>query len=264
MRSVIVLCIGVSLLGFAGVASAGQSGGTHAVTLQPTVVSLVQGTNNTVQLGLMIDGQFSYPFTFKADPPPDNGIALDSVGVLSGTPQKIADQNVTVRVTDSTGKSVAAYPLVIHVTNRLMVMLGTSETGAAPSPAGTPASDPAPQATGKSQPPSPTFVLESMYTGGDTITGHLLPKAAPSDPSGPGNQKNLAGKPAAQAPAGGPNADPPPASLPTPENPAGAKPGNADPPGENQAAPAKVDAKANFEADTFTVSCTPRVPPGER
>ena len=36
MRSAIVLCAGVLLLGFARVGSAGQSGGTHAVTPQPT------------------------------------------------------------------------------------------------------------------------------------------------------------------------------------------------------------------------------------
>ncbi|GEM_PF-1805834 len=48
MRSVIVVCAGVLPLGFAGVAR--QSGGTHAATPQPAVVSLMQRTNHAVPL----------------------------------------------------------------------------------------------------------------------------------------------------------------------------------------------------------------------
>ena len=142
MRPLLILCVAVLSLGLPLALSAGQDGGNHAIAFQPTVVPIVKGASNTVQLGLVVNGQFAYPFAFQADPALNNGVTLDGMGVISGTPTNAADQNVTVTVTDSVGKTVAKYPIVIHVADKLTVMLGTGGA-ASTAPAAPPTPDPA-------------------------------------------------------------------------------------------------------------------------
>lgn len=126
-----------------------------------TVVPLLQNSNNVVQLGARIDGQFSYPFTFASDPPPANGLKLSAAGVVSGTPSETGDQALRIVITDSDGKLVASYPVVLHVTNAITVILGPADKPTTP-----PADDPPPvTATTK-------LVVNPVYEHGDTVTGN--------------------------------------------------------------------------------------------
>src|SRR5882757_2682336 len=79
-----------------------------------TRIVLLSNANNSIQLGVLVNGRFAYPFTFTANPGLTSGISISESGVLSGTPSKTDEQNTQIIVTDSNGKVVAKYPIVLH------------------------------------------------------------------------------------------------------------------------------------------------------
>ena len=127
---------------------------------KPTVIPLLQNSNNVVQLRAHIDGQFSYPFVFASEPAPANGLKLSATGIVSGTPSEAADQTLRITITDADGKLVASYPVVLHVSNAITVILGPADKPTAP-----PEGDPPPvSATTK-------LVVNPVYEHGDTVSG---------------------------------------------------------------------------------------------
>ena len=244
-RTIMGVAVCAAALSFAVGALAGDGNG--AIEAAPTVVPLVKSADNAVQLGLMVKGEFAYPFTFATSPAKlDNNLSVSATGLVTGKPDNAGDQNVTVTVTDSTGKTVASYPVVLRVGSPPTVMMGMVAAPAAmPVPtgeAGAGGVKPAAKAA------APTFVLETMYGGGDTVIGQLLPKAKASDTAQAGAAKagGAAGGGGGGAGAGGAGGagagDPPPAAV------------------TNEPA----NTKATFDADTFTVKCTPRTPVDNR
>src|SRR5579864_3741066 len=77
--------------------SRGSSGTADAKTnveVAPTTrIVFLSNTNNSVQLGVLVNGQFTYPFRFTASPRLTSGISISESGVLSGTPSKTDEQN---------------------------------------------------------------------------------------------------------------------------------------------------------------------------
>src|SRR5712691_1202275 len=138
-----------------------DDGNSPSSVSQPTIVSLIQNVNNAIQLGVQINGQFTYPFIFTADPQPTNGITTSSTGLISGTPSQAADQNVRITVKDSNGKLVGTYPIVLHVTNALTVILGSGGNS--------------PLHSANDSPPvneKTKLAVNPVYEGGDTVSGN--------------------------------------------------------------------------------------------
>lgn len=128
----------------------------------PTVISLLQNSNNVVRLKARIDGQFSLPLKFASDPPLTKGLKLFSdTGIVSGTPSETGDQNLRITITDADGKPVASYPVVLHVSNAITVILGPADKPTAP-----PASDPPPVNA------NTKLVVNPIYEHGDTVSGN--------------------------------------------------------------------------------------------
>src|ERR1700735_1257195 len=114
----------------------GSSSGaaTPASAPPPTVINLTQNAMNTVQLGFSVNGQFSFPPIFTADPSPTNGISISSMGEVSGTPTSVGDQDIKISIQDQAGKSIASYEIVLRVGGPArVVMLGG---GSSPTDAG--------------------------------------------------------------------------------------------------------------------------------
>jgi hypothetical protein len=57
---------------------------------QRTTVPLLQGVNNSIQLGIEVNGQFSYPFVFTVDPQPTGEIHISSSGLITGFPSQVS------------------------------------------------------------------------------------------------------------------------------------------------------------------------------
>ena len=146
---------------------------TAARAPQPTVIMLVQNVNNSVQLSIHISGEFSYPFVFSMSPSPTNGISISSSGRISGTPAQNTDQNITITVDDSDGKTIDTYPIVLHVVEATTVVLGNA------------ASSPSLAAVQKSQSQG-QIVIDPIYAGGDTVTGSAM-----TSPTGSGEPTRL-------------------------------------------------------------------------
>ena len=144
-----------------------QGGGANpsAAAAQPTTINLSPTGANLLQLGIQVNGPASYPFVFTADPPLTNGLEISAMGEIKGTLTKTDDQATTITVKDSAGKTVASYPVILHAGTAPVIMLGASAN-----PAPTPAPD---------QPAKTPIVANSIYAGGDTVSGSIqLPTAA--------------------------------------------------------------------------------------
>jgi hypothetical protein len=142
-----------------------------AAAAQPTIVNFSQSGVETVQLGVRVNGAFSYPFTFTATPAFKNGVSMSSAGLISGTPTDDTSQTVQIAVTDSDGKSVApGYTFTLQIGRPSVVMLG-SGSGANPS-------------SGNEQPAKMTIVANSIYSGGDTISGSIISSGTGSGGNG--------------------------------------------------------------------------------
>jgi len=178
-RSFILRFVGISPLclaiGFLANASSAarlpmpQSAPASAATPNASL-NLLENSDNTVQLGLQINGSFSYPFTFSVSPALTNGISISPAGIISGKPSANADQKITVTVTDSTGKPIATYNLTIHFLAAIPVVLSASSATSTSSTPSAPKSSPTD--------PAMTILLNASYVGGDTITGTVLKTSA--------------------------------------------------------------------------------------
>lgn len=140
--------------------SESSSSAASLASSSSVAIDLLQNSDNALQLGLVVSGEFSYPFTFTANPGLSNGITLSPGGLISGKPSAGTDQKTMVTVTDSTGKMIATYELDIHFVAAISVALSAPAK---------PAPDPA-NADTKTM----TILLNSSYVGGDTITGSVL------------------------------------------------------------------------------------------
>jgi hypothetical protein len=132
-----------------------------AAAPQPTIINLSPTGANLLQLGVQIKGPASYPFVFAADPALTNGLQISAMGEISGTLTKTDDQATTITVKDSAGKTLASYPVILHAGTAPIIMLGAS---ANPSPNPTPPPD---------QPAKTPIVANSVYAGGDTVSGSI-------------------------------------------------------------------------------------------
>jgi hypothetical protein len=148
----------------------------------PTRIVLLKGVNNSVQLGLQVDGQFAYPFVFAADADIANGLTLSSSGLISGTPTNTDDLTRTITVTDNTGKVIKVISIVLHVAPSMTVML---ESGATVLP-----TPPAPPKAASQPSPNPstvgTLIVDPVYMGGDTVRGVLKAAKKTTAPTGTG------------------------------------------------------------------------------
>ena len=130
-----------------------------------TTINLLLGQPNNVQLGGVVNGQFSYPFHFSVTPEPANGISISSKGLISGSPSQVGDQSFAVRFLDSNEKEIANYTVTLHVGDSApIVMMGTVP--------------PEPQKTAKDTSSSTTADLkiatDPIYKGGNTISGSII------------------------------------------------------------------------------------------
>jgi hypothetical protein len=144
-----------------------------------TIVNLVSNAGNAVQLGIEVNGVFSYPFTFTADPSPTNGISLSPSGLITGTPAPGADQTITITVLDDAGKTIAQYPVVFHVGAATVVRLGTASGGS-------------PATKTKRMPPPEGIAVNPLFVSGDTISGSLF---SSTNSSRPAKQESGSGTP---------------------------------------------------------------------
>jgi len=154
---------------------------TDVLSVATTRVVLLSNANNSVQLGVQVNGEFAYPFTFAANPGLTNGISISDNGVLSGTPSKTDDQSTEITVADSNGKIVARYPIVLHFAGSIPVMLGSGPAVIAVRPA--------PKDLPKDN--ADTVSVNPIYAGGDTLTGMV--KAAGGATPTPADAKNPVG-----------------------------------------------------------------------
>jgi hypothetical protein len=145
---------------------------------QPTIITLAPSGGNNVQLGIQVNGSFRYPFAFAWNAPASLGLSLSPSGAITGTSTQTSDTNVTITVTDSAAKTIASYPVTLHVGTATVVMLGSA-----------PAANDAKSGAAKA-----SIIPNSIYEGGDTISGTLVGGSASnsSDPkaSGPGSCSN--------------------------------------------------------------------------
>lgn len=174
-----LLCLCLGLLACLSAVGA-QDDNSISKPTQHTVVPLVQGVENSVQLALHINGDFTYPFVFSVDPQPTNHIEISGSGQISGTPSAGPDQELTVTIEDNNGKTVATYPLLLHITDPtkpLTVVLGSG------------APLPPPSTADEARPESTTSILVNpVYQGGDTVSGQVLPAVAAVSADNPQTQ----------------------------------------------------------------------------
>jgi len=149
-------------------------------TPPPTRIVLLKGVNNSIQLGLQVDGQFAYPFVFTADTEIANGLTLSGGGLISGTPTNTDDLTRTITVKDNAGKTIKVIPIVLHVAASMTVML---ESGATVLAGPAAAAKPDLQAKTASNSAS-TLIVDPVYAGGDTVRG-VLKAAKPSQSDKP-------------------------------------------------------------------------------
>jgi hypothetical protein len=149
----------------------GPVAATDPAAVSATRLVLLSNANNSVQLGVQVNGQFAYPFTFAANPGLTNGISISENGVVSGTPSKSDEQAIEITVTDSNGKLVAQYPIVLHFAGSIPVMLGSGSVAVAVRSA--PKDPPKDRAEN-------TLFTDPIYAGGDTVTGTVKAAAAPN------------------------------------------------------------------------------------
>jgi hypothetical protein len=166
------------LLGPAPEGSVATPDGKDSVEkVSTTRIVLLATANNSVQLGVPVNGQFTYPFTFVANPAFTNGISISESGVVSGTPSKTDDQNTEITVRDNNGKLLAKYPIVLHFAGSVPVMLGSESAADDVQPAPkNPPKDSAKDAVS----------ADPIYAGGDTLTGTVRPDATGGNKSGGG------------------------------------------------------------------------------
>lgn len=142
-------------------------------------IVLLKGVNNSIQLGLQVNGQYAYPFLFTLDQQLENGLTLSSSGLITGNPTNSQDLTRTITVTDSNGAQIKKYNVVLHVADSIIAMLESRATvlplqpslgnaNPAPHPDGT---TPAP--ADKNAGGSSTLIVDPVYAGGDTVTGVL-------------------------------------------------------------------------------------------
>jgi hypothetical protein len=186
IHGVSALFLSIYLFGVGGSAEAQNS----QPATQPSTVVLLKDVKNSVQLGIEVNGQFAYPFTFTSNPKPNNGdVQISASGLISGTPSKIEDETTEITVTDNNGKLIAKYSVVLHSANTMTVMLrAANSTGAAVG------SEPSPAK--KSTESSPNLISTNpVYVGGDTVTGVAKPASSLKNESGT-SQPNEAPSPA--------------------------------------------------------------------
>jgi hypothetical protein len=142
-----------------------------------TVLTLAPSGGNNVQLGIQVNGAFSYPFTFSWDAPSSSGLTLSPAGVISGNLSQTSDQSVKITVTDSNGTQIAAYSITLHVGTAPIIMLGAGPAAAA-------VPNDVKKETAKTE-----IIPNSIYTGGDTISGTLVPSGSAGNANTANNTK---------------------------------------------------------------------------
>jgi hypothetical protein len=152
----------------------------------PPLVTLASAGGNNLQLGIRVNGTFSYPFIFSWDAPASLGLALSPSGVITGNPSQTSDQSAKITVTDSNGTQIAAYPITLHFGAAPIIILG-----AAPAAAAADTND----AKAKAQ-----IIPNSIYAGGDMISGTLVAAGSGAN-SNAANNANATGN--GSCPSGG-------------------------------------------------------------
>ncbi len=172
------ICHLLGLVFLAALSTIAARGDEKAVSAtEATTITLLQNGNNSVQLGIQVNGQFLYPFTFSANPQLSNGITITPTGLISGTPSKAEDQSTEITVADSNGKIIAKYSIILHIASRVIVVLGSNSYSVH---AQSPIDDPPKQSAAN------TLTIDPVYVGGDTVTGTAKPEGS----VGAASQKN--------------------------------------------------------------------------
>jgi hypothetical protein len=167
LSGVFASALGVGRLALAQAPAAADSKNSP----QPTIVTLASAGGNNLQLGIRVNGDFAYPFTFSWDAPSSSGLTLSPSGVITGNPSQTSDQPAKITVTDSNGTQVAAYSITLRVGTAPVIMLG----------AGPAAAD---SKNGRSK---AEIIPNSIYAGGDAISGTLVAGGSASNANTPNN-----------------------------------------------------------------------------